>query len=54
MILHDAIHRAQAQASSFADGLGGVEGVEYAMRLSYAGAGIRKLHHHLLALTVRQ
>ena len=49
VILHHPIDGAQSQACAFADGLGGIERIEYAMRLFNARAAIGKLQHNLLA-----
>src|SRR5215831_5368422 len=38
MLLHDPVANAQAEPRAFADGLGGVEGIEYPMRLANAGS----------------
>ena len=49
MILNYAIDRAEAEAGAFADGFGGVEGIENALRVANAGTGIGKLEHGFLA-----
>ena len=50
VILDHAIYGAEAQTSAFADGLGGVEGIENPQRVANAGAGIGKLEHGFFAL----
>src|ERR1700733_1417330 len=50
MILHDAVGRAEAKASAFADGFGGVERIEDAARLANAGAGVGEFEDHFIAL----
>ena len=49
MILDHAIHSAQSQAGAFADGLGGIEGIENSQRLANARAVIGELQHGLVA-----
>ena len=48
MIEDYAVSRAESEASSFAHGLGGIEGVEYALGIAHAGAGIGKLNDHFV------
>src|SRR5579863_6901114 len=48
MTLDDAIDDAQAEAGAFADRLGGVEGIEDALRIAQARSSIRKLNDQLI------
>ena len=49
VILDHSVDSAQAEAGAFADGLGGVEGIEHALGLANAGAGVGELQHDLVA-----
>ena len=48
MILDDAVRGAESETGAFADGLGGVEGVEDAFGIAQAGAGIGELNDYFV------
>ena len=52
VILDHSIDSAEAEAGAFADRLGGVEGIEHALRFANAGAGIGELQHDIVALVL--
>ena len=48
VVLDDTISDAQSEAHAFPDSLGRIERIENTLRVPDAGAGIGKLHHHLV------
>jgi hypothetical protein len=50
---HDTVANAEPQASPFSNGLGGVEGVKYAVWLFYARSRIGKQHNDVAAVAQR-
>ena len=48
--LNDAVADAEAEAGAFADGLGGEEGIEGAIQVAEAGAGIVEADEDAIAL----
>src|SRR5579884_996885 len=50
VFLNDAVGSTQAEASSFTDGLSGVEGIEDTMRFADAGAGVGEFEHDVTSL----
>ena len=53
MVLHDTVGGAQAEAGAFADGLGGVERIEYPFRFADAGTGVGELDHGIGSMAER-
>src|SRR6516164_7282504 len=51
MLLHDPIANAQTESRAFAEGLGGVEGIENPMRLANAMPCVRKQDDHATPVT---
>ena len=52
MIVDHSIDSAETETGAFADGLGGVEGIEDALRIANAGAGVGELQDDLGTLVL--